>query len=61
MLQGLKYLHKKLIIHRDIKCANVLLDLNGQIKLSDFGAAKQIVANKEVKNVVCNSLKGTPN
>jgi mitogen-activated protein kinase kinase kinase len=43
MLEGLSYLHSKEIIHRDLKCANVLVDNKGTIKLSDFGASKQLV------------------
>lgn len=43
MLEGLTYLHGKGIIHRDLKCANVLVDNKGTIKLSDFGASKQLV------------------
>lgn len=51
MLEGLKYLHINGIIHRDLKCANVLVDNLGVIKLSDFGASKKIVSNFECNDV----------
>ncbi|KAG7615302.1 putative mitogen-activated protein kinase kinase kinase 9 STE-STE11 family [Arabidopsis thaliana] len=40
ILDGLKYLHHKGFIHRDIKCATILVDANGTVKLADFGLAK---------------------
>ncbi|KAK9937411.1 hypothetical protein M0R45_014205 [Rubus argutus] len=41
LLLGLEYLHKKGIIHGDIKGANILVDNKGRIKLADFGVSKQ--------------------
>ncbi|AEE82648.1 putative mitogen-activated protein kinase [Arabidopsis thaliana] len=40
ILAGLNYLHDKGFVHRDIKCANMLVDANGTVKLADFGLAE---------------------
>lgn len=39
----LEYLHKLNIIYRDIKPENLLISLDGYLKLTDFGFCKKII------------------
>ena len=46
MLLGLKYLHDRHILHRDIKSDNILVSFDGAIKLADFGYATQLTTQQ---------------
>ena len=48
MLAGLSYLHRKSILHRDLKGSNILLNSRGILKLADFGLAR--FYNKKKRN-----------
>jgi serine/threonine protein kinase len=45
--QGLNYMHKSNYVHRDIKSANILLNKKGEIKIADFGLARQFQMGKK--------------
>ena len=52
-LKGLYSLHKRNVIHRDIKSDKILINKNGDLKLADFEYAAQLTLEREnrTKNV----------
>ncbi|TSK17876.1 Serine/threonine-protein kinase 10 [Bagarius yarrelli] len=55
-LDALIYLHENKVIHRDLKAGNILLTLDGQVKLADFGVSAK--NNKTLQRR--DSFIGTP-
>jgi cell division cycle 2-like protein len=41
LLEGVKYLHDNWVLHRDLKTSNLLLNNRGELKICDFGLARQ--------------------
>ena len=56
VLNGLNFIHEKRKIHRDIKAGNILLNLEGDAKMADFGVSAQLTHSFSKKN----SKIGTP-
>ncbi|XP_063902285.1 cyclin-dependent kinase 5 homolog [Zophobas morio] len=40
LIRGLAYCHSKKIMHRDLKPQNLLINMNGELKIADFGLAR---------------------
>jgi len=49
ILEGLKYLHSKNIIHRDLKSSNILINMVGNLKIADFNLSKKL--NNDDKDI----------
>jgi serine/threonine protein kinase len=56
IIESIKYIHSQNISHRDIKLDNILIDLDNNIKICDFGVSTAIQSHDELLYEQC----GTP-
>ena len=56
IILGIKYIHEQNIVHRDIKLENLLIDLNNNVKICDFGIGRKVASKSQLLYDQCGTL-----
>lgn len=56
-ISAIQYMHTNDVLHRDLKLGNMMMDVEMNVKIGDFGLAAELQFDGERKRTIC----GTPN
>ena len=59
LVTGIAYVHSQDVVHRDLKCENLLLDKDKNIIISDFGFARDNLTSATGKRKLCHTYCGS--
>ncbi|XP_017482099.1 PREDICTED: testis-specific serine/threonine-protein kinase 4 [Rhagoletis zephyria] len=59
LISAVEYIHSKNVVHRDIKCENLLLDENYTLKLIDFGFARKDTRTSDEQVILSKTFCGS--
>ncbi|XP_067625468.1 testis-specific serine/threonine-protein kinase 3 isoform X2 [Eurosta solidaginis] len=59
LISAVEYIHSKNVVHRDIKCENLLLDENYTLKLIDFGFARKDTRTSDNQVILSKTFCGS--
>jgi serine kinase len=59
LYEGIRYMHGKGLVHRDIKCENLVLDKENTLKITDFGFAKKSGRTRSGGPSLCDTYCGS--
>ncbi len=55
LFQGMLYLHSLNVVYRDIKPENILIDIDGHVRIADFGLSKPNMGEEDYAYSFCGS------
>ncbi|XP_002742407.1 testis-specific serine/threonine-protein kinase 4-like [Saccoglossus kowalevskii] len=59
LCMGIDYCHHRGVVHRDLKCENLLLNKNNNLKITDFGFARGSMKPKDGRRILSETYCGS--